>query len=149
MKKFEFKLAALLTYRENRRNRCRQILSQVLAEDQALIDQKNSIQQEYLATEQDLKQLGQNGTFDIDKASARRFHLGQLQVQMKQVDLQREQLQEKRELCRLAVVQADQEVKAIEKIKDKKLNAYEQHQLKIENRELEDAWQAGQLGLNR
>ena len=147
-KKFEFKLEALLKYRESRRDMCRQYLSQVLAEDQKLIDQKTEIQNNYAETEHHLKLLGQSGQFEIDKASVRRFHLGQLKLQMLQVDEQRRQLEEKLELCRKALLQADQEVKAIEKIKDKKISEHHYEQIKVENRELEENWQAAQLGMN-
>ncbi|MEZ6046922.1 MAG: hypothetical protein R3C11_15345 [Planctomycetaceae bacterium] len=142
MKKFQFQLDPLLKYRENRRDVCRQVLAQVLAADEELVQQKNRVQKEYHSIENEIKQLGQQGKIDIDRISSRRFHLGQLKIKMKMIDENRRQLEEKINLCRQALIQADQDVKVIEKIKTRKQDDHTSTQIHQENLELEEAWRA-------
>lgn len=145
MKRFQYQLDPLLKYRANRRDLCRQALAQILAADEDLLQQKNRIQKEYQTVEGEIKQMGQRGHFDVDRVSSRRFHLGQLKVKIRIVDENRRQLAEKIKLCRLALVEADQDVKVLEKIRTRKQDEHTAAQVHEENLEREEAWRATQF----
>ncbi|QDU79117.1 Flagellar FliJ protein [Polystyrenella longa] len=142
MKKFRYQLDPLLNYRESRRDICRQVLAQVLAADAEQLQHKNEIQQQYQAIEQEVKQMGVGGRVEIDRISARRFHLGQLKTQIRVIDENRRLLEEKIKHCRQALVEADQDVKVLEKIKSRKLTEHTKTQIHQENLEREETWRA-------
>ncbi|MCA9040970.1 MAG: hypothetical protein KDA65_11530, partial [Planctomycetaceae bacterium] len=92
----------------------------------------------------EIKELGRGGMVDVDKISARRFHLGHLNLQIRIIDENRRQLEERINLCRQAVIESDQDVKVLEKIKTRKQEEHNREQIHHENLEREEAWRAAQ-----
>ncbi|VAX39813.1 hypothetical protein MNBD_PLANCTO02-2797 [hydrothermal vent metagenome] len=139
---FKFRLQSLLNYRQNRRDQCRMLLAAVLAEDQKMIDQKAEFQQNRLETLEEIKRGGNQGAVDVDGISARRFHSTQLTIYMMGIDQQRTFIARQIELCRQALIQADQDVKVLEQLKEKQQTEFQALQNKKEDRQREESWSA-------
>jgi len=135
-------LESLLRFRENQRNRCRQLIAEVLADDRRLIDTRTQYEQHRAEILNEMRTLGQTGSFDISKVSSRRFHASQLTAQMSGIDEQRKLLSQQIELCRQALVKSDQEVKVLEKLKERQQQEFKEHLILQENREREELFLA-------
>jgi flagellar protein FliJ len=146
---FRFKLMPLQRYREHQRDLCRQALAIVLAEDQALVDRRAELVQSREGLLNEMVRLQTQARLPVDQAAARRYHAGQLQLQIRQVDAERQIVQEKLTACREALSKADQGVKVLEQLAERQLEEYTQTQEKKESREREEVWQAGNLAKNR
>ncbi len=137
---FQFRLESVLKVRESRRDLCRQVLGQVLHEQQKLENQKKRIEAERQSQLDELKSIAQEGQFDVDAMSNRRYYAGQLSSQILEIEHQKAFVSQQIKLCRQALTKADQEVKVIEKLKEKQLSEYTTAQLKKETQELEEVW---------
>jgi flagellar protein FliJ len=142
VKGFRFKLQSLLNIRRNRRDQCRQVLAEVLAHDDQLVARKTQYEQQRINQLGELRRLTSSGDLNVDASASRRYFAGQLTGWMLQVDQQRAIIAEQLELCRRALVQADQEVKALENLEEKQRAEYVYLQEQREQRELEDSWSA-------
>lgn len=143
MPNFRFKLQPLQTFREHQRDLCRQVLAKFLADDAALVAQRQELEQTRIALLAEMAEMQQQSRWDVKKVTARRYHAGQLQVQMQMVDIQREQVARQLELCRETLAKADQGVKVLERLSEKQFAEFKKVQEARESRELEDVWQAG------
>ena len=89
-----------------------------------------------------MKELGLQSELDIDQSASRRFYAGQLSGDMRHIDRDRLVISQQLDLCRKALAQAEQDVKALENVKEKRYREYLYEQEKQEARELEEAWMA-------
>ncbi len=142
MKTFHFKFEPLLKLRQYRRDLCRQLLASVLEDDARLVAERSKLEATRRFQLDEMKNLGASGSVDISGSAARRYYSGQLVVEMRLVDRRREVVAQQIDLCRKALVRADQEVKALEKIEEKQRSEYDYEQERRTSRELEDAWSA-------
>ena len=142
MSKFTFKFAALLKYRRHQRDLCLQLVGQVLAEDQQALARLNAVQQERVDEEDELRSFLGTGRVDIDRSASRRYHLGQLSLQIRTVEEQRKLIAQKLTRARQFLTQADQRVKALEKLEEKHLAEHRHEVERKTSRDLEDAWLA-------
>lgn len=140
MKKFDFKLKPVLKLRQYRRDLCRQLLAQILADDAALIAERQRHENNRRAQLEELKTISASGGINVDRSASRRYFCGQLTVAMKIVDQRREIVAQQLEMCRKALVRADQEVKSLEKIEATQRAEFDYENEKSAARELEDAW---------
>lgn len=145
MTQFRFRLSPLQKYREHRRDLCRQALAQALAADAQLVLDREQIMASREKVLQEIARLQQGQRMNVEQAAARRYHAGQLQMQARQIDADRELLAQRIQLCRLALATADQEVKVLENLSDRQRMEFEKIQESKEAREVEEVWQAGQL----
>lgn len=142
---YRFPLAPLQRYREHQRDLCRQVLAQVLAEDAALQRRRDELANAREQLLAEMSALQQQPRYDITQAAARRYHAAQLLAQLKQVDLEREQVAERLQLCRQTLSKADQGVKVLEQLADKREAEFWKIMEGKESREREEIWQAGNL----
>lgn len=142
MKKFEFKLKSVLKLRQYRRDLCRQLLAQILSDDAALIAERQRHERNRQVQLEELKAIGASGSVNVDRTSARRYFCGQLTVAMRIVDQRREIVAQQLEMCRKALIRADQEVKSLEKVEETQRAEFQYENEKSAARELEDAWMA-------
>ena len=138
----EFRLQALLRYRLHQRDLCRLYLGEALTADRILNERREAIEAERLLQLREGAQLLEPGRISIDRMMSRRYHLGQLQLQTRQVDLERQIVAQQIDLCRQALLQADQRVQALEKLRDKQLREAAAQEVRREERQVEEAWQA-------
>ena len=140
MKTFAFKFEPVLKLRRYRRDLCRQLLAQVLADDAQLVSQRQSMESARQHQLAELRSLSEGGVVDISGAASRRYYIGQLAGEIRAVEHRREVVAQQIALCRQALVRADQDVKALEKIGEKQRREYEDEQDRLGARELEDVW---------
>lgn len=142
MKTFQFKLLPVLKLRRYRRDLCRQLLAQILADDAALVAERQRHENHRAAQIQEMSRLSTGGSIDVDRASSRRYFCGQLTLAMRIVDQRREVVAQQLAMCRAALVRADQEVKALEKLEEAQRTAFDYERERASGREMEDAWMA-------
>lgn len=145
MPRFQFRLQSLLNYRESRRDLVRQYLAQMLAKDQELQTQQQTLldTRTALLVEMHTLQLAQK--LNVDQASTRRFHAGQLTVEAEIISQQRKRLGEQIAQCRQALIKADQNVKVLEQLSDNQRLEFLAQDEQRQARQREDAWQSGKL----
>lgn len=142
MRKFVFRFQALLRYREHQRDLCRQLLAGVLADESNLISQGNRLETTRQQQFDELRQLGQPGEVDVDKSASRRYYAGQLLGDMRQLQRQRDVVSQQLQLCRQALVKADQQVKVLEKLEERQRAEFRYFQERQAAKQLEDEWLA-------
>ena len=142
MPRFEFQFAALLNYRRNRRDLCRQLLSQALADERELLGRRRLLEDSRGGQLDEIRNLVAAGQIDIDRAATRRYFAGRLLGEIGMVERNRSLLAQQLELCRTTLLQADREVKSLEKLEEKQRAEFiYQHERRMSH-ELHDNWQA-------
>lgn len=145
MSHFQFKFAALLRYRKHQRDLCRQLLGQVLAEEdriQQLIKQNVSEKDSVL---DEVRQQTQHEQIQVRHVAARRFYAGQLTIQKAKLQQELAIVQQQAEHCRAALVEADQKVQALEKLEEKQRAEHSYVENRKSELQLEEAWMATQF----
>ena len=146
MKRFQFKFAALLTYRRHRRDLCQRLLADLQAHDQRLIGERQDLERQRAEQLGELRNLATSGAVDVDRALARRYFAARLTGEMRIIDRNRDLLARQIQMCRQTLLRADQEVRALEKLREQQIEAHGQLTEKLAARELEEAWQAARQG---
>lgn len=143
MPQFHFKFAALLKYRQNRRDQIQVALAQLTrqaADLQAQLDRLRTARAEQL---QQIRGHCVQGTVDVDAAASRRFFATQLEYRSRATEVERQQILERIAACRQTLVRADQDVKVLERLEEKQRVLYVADALRRSGHELEDVWAAG------
>ncbi len=144
-RKFFFQFESLLQVLQNRRNLRRHLLAQVLINDRALIEQRQEIERNRAGQLDELRGFGKTGEVAVDRSASRRDFAGQLLGDIGLVECRRELVQQQLQLCRTALVKADQDVKVLEKLAEKQRSEHLYRQERCAARELEDVWSSMQL----
>jgi flagellar protein FliJ len=133
MVKFKFRLAALLRLRESRRDECRAALAEAYRVDEVLLRQFEGMGQELDILREFCRLKVSPGTVDIDRlVEAQRYELV-TRAKQRQVQQQREVVGAEIERRRQALVEADREVRVLEKLRERQT---EQHRREEELREV-------------
>jgi len=148
MTQFQFKLAVLQRYREHLRDVIRQELAELLARDAELARERDDALERRFETIHQMQQLQQQAALNVDQTAARRYHAGQLTAEAFDADMRRQQLVPPIAACRDRLIRADQSVKVLEQLADKQRREFESRLERTEERQREEAWQAGQLVKN-
>lgn len=142
MKKFEFPLESLLRYRESRRDLCRQLLAQILSEQTRIERDRQALQRRRGGQLEEIRQLGAAGNVDIDRSASRRYYASQVLGEIRLLERNREVVMQQLTACRQALVRADQEVKALERLRQKRKAEFLYEQQRREQHELHESWLA-------
>ncbi len=142
MQKFLFQLESLLKYRRNQRDLCRQLLGNVLADDHKLATQKQTLLESRNDLLDELRNFSQTGGVDVWRSASRRYHAGQLLGDVRVVERNQELVREQLQLCRQVLTKADQEVKVLEKLRERRRAEFLYEQERRTTFEVEDAWLA-------
>lgn len=140
MKKFRFRFESLLAFRKSRRDQCCQILSVLFADLEKLGLKKQKTIGHRLDQLSELRDLSQKGQMDVDRLTSRRFHAGQLLVEIESIEQHEDQLDGQIEICRKLLTEAEREVKVIEKLREKHKADYVENRERSERIELEQTW---------
>lgn len=147
MKKFAFKLDPLLKLRTNQRDKCQQLLAEVLRRDDELVQERSETEKDRRTQIDELRSLGASGGgVNVDASVSRRSYAGQLSGHIGNIEAQRNSLSRQIDLCRQALIRADQAVKSLEKLAEKQRGEFVFTQQSVEARELEQTWQAVHAG---
>jgi flagellar export protein FliJ len=140
--RFVFSLNGLLKVRKNRRDLCRRLLAQVLADDANLVAERERLLAERERGFDEVRRMAQKGRFSAEAAATRRYHGIQLLSSVRSIDEKRKLTAQQLQLCRQALSKADAEVKVLERLEEKQRAEFQYHADRRAQHELEDAWAA-------
>lgn len=145
MKNFAFQFDSLLNYRRHRRDLCRQVLADILANQQQLAERRQMLEQQRSGQLDEIRTMHRPGQIEIDRTAARRYYAGQMQIDIGYLDRDRNVVAEQLARCRQALVEADRNVKVLEKLRDKRQAEFTATQSRKEARELDESWMAARI----
>lgn len=116
-----FPLEKVLDVRRHTRQERRYALAAAMADEQQLIHlkQQQELQKQQLLDE--LAELSREESLNIEAAARRRYFVGQVEIQIMVIEQQIEQARQIVEQARSALIAADQDVKALEKLREQHL----------------------------
>jgi flagellar FliJ protein len=134
MSRFTFRLASLLKLREHTREGKQTELAAALRRLQLIETTRGEVQQELGELETHMRTTKRNSTIDVDRLlDGHRYQLA-LAGRVAELTKAIGEAQQEVERCRLKLVEADRDVKALEKMHDQQLDDHrrsiEQHQQK-------------------
>jgi flagellar export protein FliJ len=142
---FRFRFDALQRYREYRRDLVRLLFAQVLQEREQLLSERRAKHAQHLRQFEEIRSATAKGNVDVDAAAARRYHAGQITMEVVQLERQIVLVEEQLEACRSALVAAEKDVDVLERLAEKQRRTFEYEQGRREQLALEDAWQAARF----
>lgn len=137
-----FRLDKVLDYRKHLRLEARNALATALADEQTLLVHRSRIERQKNQQMSELASFTRSEVVNVEAAARRRYFTGQLDIQLLVLDEQLTQARQIVEQQRLMLVKADQEVKALERLREKHFaeeTAHEQRRFEIE---LSEQWQS-------
>lgn len=138
MAHFKFRLETLLRIRIAARDERRSQLSEAYKAEQVLLEQEAQIIEEKQHTKQRAEQISQPGTVDVDVLlNVHRYEL-LLEAQLQMLCKQKQQVDEEIERRRQVLVEADREVRILEKLREKKLLDHQQHEHLLEIKQFDE-----------
>lgn len=145
MKKFLFRFAALMKFREHQRDRCQEVLGQLMAEDRRLAEESQSREDMRIEILEEIRQTTSEGRIDPRSIASRRYYAGQLAIEKSQFDQQRLKISAAIKQARTLLAEAEAKVKALDRLKEDQHNEHLQLAYKVADQEMEEAWMAGRL----
>lgn len=137
-----FRLDKVLEYRKHLRLECRNALATALADEQALIQHQERIERQKSQQMDELAEFARSQVVNVEAAARRRYFTGQLDIQLMVLGEQLVQARQIVEQQRVVLVKADQEVKALERLREKHFEAeFAQDQRRTEI-DLSEQWQS-------
>ncbi len=139
MAKFKFRLATLLRLREAARDERRAELAQAYRADEILQEQRTRLAADLRELERHIRRVSAPGQLDVDRLlEARRYELV-LRSQQQQAGQQHEALQAEIERRRRAVVDANREVRVLEKLRQRQYERHSQEESRQEVKRMDEA----------
>ena len=138
MTQFTFRLQPLLKLRETERDRCREQLAAAYQAEQILMTRRQAVVDEIDETKAAALNEAQPGTLQINRLlNTHRYELV-LTSQLQQIDRQRTQVVEEIERRRQTLVQADRELRILQKLRERQSAAHRTEEDKQETRLLDE-----------
>lgn len=138
MTEFRFRLASLMRLRESERDERREALAQAYRADQMLQQQQEAVQVELQENQRQVQQCAAPGPILVERLLGRHRYELVLQAQLRQLARQRQTIAAEIERRRQALVEADRELKILEKLRDRHYQEFVFQQQKLEMRELDE-----------
>ena len=142
MAKFRFRLATLLKVREADRDQLRAKLAEAYEAEQLLETQRAALRTELVQLQIATRQLLTHSRPDMNRLLESQRYQAVLKARQKTLVEQADVLAAEVERRREAVVEADQQVRVLEKLRDRQLDDHRQQLTRIEVRDLDEV--AGQ-----
>jgi len=136
-----FRLETVLDVRRHERDVARRKLADGLRHADHLARRQESLHAERRQQLDEMQALLKNPKVDVDAVIRRRTAASQLLAELRQVEWERRTFAKQLERLRAALIEADQKVHALEKLRARRERAWQHHALQVEQRELEEAWQ--------
>ena len=138
MPKFHFRLATLLRLNESVRDERRSQLAEAFRADELLEQREGMVADEIAATRSAGRKAVTPGTVDLDRiVEAQRYEMA-LRAQQKLLGQQRKAVGGEIERRREAVLAANREVRALEKLRERHKQRYQQDEARRAIRELDE-----------
>jgi flagellar export protein FliJ len=142
MQRFAFQLERVLTFRRSLRDRCRAQLAHALARDRELVALRNRAAADRQSQIDELRVLSSPGDVNVDAGLSRRHYAGLLAGDIGAIERERQTIFAHIEACRKALLAADQAVKALERLSEKRRDEYNAEAEHRELRDLEESWRS-------
>ena len=141
MARFRFRLEPLLKIRLEARYERRAQLAQAQDAQHILYDQHAAIADDLLASRNASMRDSMPGIIDVDRLlNSHRYELV-LEAQSAEIEKRQEQLAAEIDRRHELLMEADREVKVLENLKEKKLDAHHREQLAIEVKQMDEGGQ--------
>jgi flagellar export protein FliJ len=137
MPPFRFRLQTLERLREAARDACREQLADALRVDDRLREQETELQTQ-IALARSLQIVPAGGRVDVDRLLQAQRYEASVTLEVRHVQDQRKQLAAEIERRRAALVEADREVKSLEKLKEARLAEHRQQEQRQEMKLLDE-----------
>jgi flagellar protein FliJ len=138
MANFRFRLETLLKVRRDQRDVQRQQYAKALEAQKILADQITQIDQDIKDTHSIMRTNAAPGAIDVDRLlRIHRYEL-LLQAQRQQLEQQAERVAQEVERRRQALIHADREVRLLEKLREKQLEAFQREHDRREQKLLDE-----------
>lgn len=138
MATFRYRLATLLRLREAARDEKRAQLAEAYRAMQILDDRLQELDQEIAEAKAAARSAASTGRVDVDYVmNAHRYEVI-LRAQRGGIEAQRKQVADEVERRRQALVEADRQVRVLEKLREKKLAEHEARELKRDQRLMDE-----------
>ena len=138
MTEFRFRLASLMRLRESERDERREALAQAYRADQVLEQRQEAVQADLRENQRQVQQCAAPGPVSVERLLGRHRYELVLQSQLQQLQRQRQTIAAEVEGRRLALVEADRELKILEKLRERHFQEHVFQQQKLELRELDE-----------
>jgi len=138
MAHFSFRLQPLLELRLATRDERREDLAKAYHADRLLVEQLDRVRAELSEPQATARQAARPGTVSVDHLlNTHRYEL-LLGAQCGQITRQREDVQKEIQRRREALIEADREVKILERLRESKQSEFQFQEARVETRELDE-----------
>ena len=138
MARFDFRLQPLVKLREAERDRCRQELAQAYQAELILAERRQMLCRDMEEAKNLSRSKSRPGAIEVNGLlDAHRYELV-LKTQLHHLDLQREKLEVEVERRRQALIAADQELRILEKLRERRKEEFRREQEKLDIRQLDE-----------
>lgn len=138
MAKYSFRLASLLRLREATRDECRQLLAQVLREDDQLAQRLADLRTRRAALLADSQSAVQPGVLNVERLRDAQRYERSLHLEEAELLEQRAKLAIEIDQRRAALVSADTAVRALEKLREAGMLRHQQEQERTDMQQLDE-----------
>jgi flagellar FliJ protein len=138
MATFTFRLQPLMKLREAERDQCREQLAEAYRADQILSERHEEIVSQMQEAKQLTRSQSQPGEVSVDALMNTHRYEIVLTAQLQQLALQRQRLAEEIERRRQALVEADRELRILEKLRERHEAEFRRQEEKLETRQLDE-----------
>ncbi len=142
----KFPLDKVLDYRRHLRLEKRNALASAMADERELVTHKQHVEQQRGAILGELTSIAQAKEMDVPAAARRRHFASRLELELMILDDHISKARLKVDFARIELIKADQDVKAIEKLKEKHIAEQTYVAAKATERDLSEQWQAANWG---
>ena len=142
MPKFRFRLSTLLKIREAARDRRRSALAQAYQAEAILRERGEELSDQIVQLRHQYRQAAQPGALQVDRLVERQRYDLVLGAEQNHSQQQLRQLEEEIERRRIALVEADRDVRVLETLREKKKQAHQMKEYRQEVKQLDEV--AGQ-----
>ena len=137
-----FRLDKVLEYRKHLRLEARNALASAINDEQTLLEHQARVNRQKGQQLVELAAFTRSEVVNVEAAARRRYFTGQLDIQLMIVAEQLVQARQVVEQNRMVLVKADQEVKALERLREKHLEDETAHEQRRTEVELSEQWQS-------
>jgi len=132
MAKYRFRLSTLQKLREAHRDEMRSRLAEAYQAEQLLAEQIKKVHSEANKLQQTQRTQMQDATVNVNQLLDIQRYQAVLRAQITTMNSQTQMLADEVEKRRLALVEADQQVRALEKLHERQLETHRQQELRAE-----------------
>ncbi len=149
MTRFTFRLQPLMKLREAHRDRCREDLAHAYRADQILQERQEAARQEIAETKRQARCQSEPGRVEVESLlNVHRYELI-LSSQLQQLAAQRQKIAVEIERRRQVLVEADRELRILEKLRERHALEFQQAEEKVELRQMDEIALRGQRLLRK